>query len=60
MTTDICPACGYPTLSPALCAFCRPGDVSPATAVHPVSADFRDLDARSVDRPFIWSNPLAS
>jgi hypothetical protein len=26
MTTKICPACGYPTLGPGLCAFCRPGE----------------------------------
>ena len=24
MTIAICPACGYPTLGPDLCAFCRP------------------------------------
>ena len=24
MTVDICPACGYPTIGPDLCAFCRP------------------------------------
>lgn len=24
MTTAICPACGYPTVGPDLCAFCRP------------------------------------
>jgi hypothetical protein len=27
MTTNVCPACGYPTLGPALCAFCSPGEV---------------------------------
>ena len=25
MITDVCPACGYPTMGPGLCAFCRPG-----------------------------------
>jgi hypothetical protein len=25
VTTDACPACGYPTVYPGLCAFCRPG-----------------------------------
>jgi hypothetical protein len=25
-TIDVCPACGYPTLGPDLCAFCRPLD----------------------------------
>jgi hypothetical protein len=24
VTVDICPACGYPTIGAALCAFCRP------------------------------------
>ena len=24
MTINVCPACGYPTLGPNLCAFCRP------------------------------------
>lgn len=27
MTSHVCPACGYPTLKPALCAFCCPGEV---------------------------------
>jgi hypothetical protein len=22
--TAICPACGYPTINPGLCAYCRP------------------------------------
>lgn len=26
MTIDVCPACGYPTVGPDLCAFCRPLD----------------------------------
>ena len=26
MTIDVCPACGYPTVGPDLCAFCRPVD----------------------------------
>lgn len=24
MAVAICPACGYPTIGPELCAFCRP------------------------------------
>ncbi len=24
LTVDVCPACGYPTIGPDLCAFCRP------------------------------------
>jgi hypothetical protein len=24
MSVDVCPACGYPTIGPELCAFCRP------------------------------------
>jgi hypothetical protein len=24
VTVDICPACGYPTVGPGMCAFCRP------------------------------------
>jgi hypothetical protein len=24
VTVDICPACGYPTIGPELCSFCRP------------------------------------
>lgn len=27
MITNICPACGYPTLEAALCAFCCPAEV---------------------------------
>lgn len=27
MSIDICPACGYPTIGPELCAFCRPVEV---------------------------------
>jgi hypothetical protein len=26
VTIDVCPACGYPTVGPDLCAFCRPLD----------------------------------
>jgi hypothetical protein len=26
VTIDVCPACGYPTVGPYLCAFCRPLD----------------------------------
>jgi|HubBroStandDraft_3_1064219.scaffolds.fasta_scaffold29114_3 hypothetical protein len=26
VTIDVCPACGYPTIGPDLCAFCRPLD----------------------------------
>ena len=24
MTIDVCPACGYPTVGPDLCSYCRP------------------------------------
>ncbi|WP_156685835.1 hypothetical protein [Mycobacterium sp. Marseille-P9652] len=24
MSVDVCAACGYPTIGPELCAFCRP------------------------------------
>ncbi|BBY06146.1 hypothetical protein [Mycobacterium noviomagense] len=24
MTVDVCPACGYPTIGPDVCFFCRP------------------------------------
>ncbi|WP_375489473.1 hypothetical protein [uncultured Mycobacterium sp.] len=24
MTVDVCPACGYPTIGPEVCFFCRP------------------------------------
>jgi len=24
VSVDVCPACGYPTIGPELCAFCRP------------------------------------
>jgi hypothetical protein len=24
MTIDVCPACGYPTVGPDLCFYCRP------------------------------------
>ena len=24
MTIDVCPACGYPTIGPDLCSYCRP------------------------------------
>jgi hypothetical protein len=27
VSIDICPACGYPTIGPELCAFCRPIEV---------------------------------
>ncbi|MHA7651804.1 hypothetical protein ACX9NE_19305 [Mycobacterium sp. ML4] len=31
MITNICPACGYPTLEAALCAFCCPSDAMTGT-----------------------------
>lgn len=32
MTIIACPACGYPTLGPDLCAFCRPVAATTLTA----------------------------
>ena len=51
MTVDVCPACGYPTLGPDLCSYCRPVETQTsdrileamlsATGLHhgPVSVD---------------------
>lgn len=54
MSTDICPACGYPTLSPALCAFCRPGDVFGGGQI------FAATLSRGPELAGSWSNPVAS
>jgi len=49
VTTAICPACGYPTLGPDLCAFCRPevragdqpiGQMPSATEPRPGSSEW--------------------
>jgi hypothetical protein len=72
MATNICPACGYPTLGPDLCAFCRPGEVlagleafgpMPSTAtMRPGSAwvGVRDEGSTSATYPIVLSGPLAS
>ena len=41
VTVDVCPACGYPTLGPALCAFCRP---AATTALLPSRDSVAGLD----------------
>lgn len=73
MTTDVCPACGYPTLSAALCAFCSPGEVltsehvfGPATVT--ATAPFHTsawIGSVAVDRDAdvrvpAWPGPVAS
>lgn len=75
MITNICPACGYPTLEAALCAFCCPGEVGAgghgfASASwqawpHRESAwlELRDSDSYSYSaacRARSWPGPLAS
>ncbi|BDB45083.1 hypothetical protein Mkiyose1665_34470 [Mycobacterium kiyosense] len=59
MSTNACPACGYPTLEPVLCAFCGPdamfagdqvfGSISPVAALRGSSlagvADVRSVAA---------------
>jgi hypothetical protein len=67
-TSYVCPACGYPTLGPALCAFCRPGEVfggdqvfGPMSAVAPLgggSVWVGSVDAGS--DPAILAGPVAS
>jgi hypothetical protein len=72
MITHICPACGYPTLNAALCAFCGPGEVrfgnqafgqmSSATTFNREieRVAVRDIETGSAVNASIWSNPLAS
>jgi len=39
MTVAICPACGYPTLGPDLCYYCRPMAIDlAAAATTPIPA----------------------
>ncbi|MDP7726385.1 hypothetical protein [Mycobacterium sp. TY814] len=71
MVTNICPACGYPTLHPTLCAFCCPSD-SPSTGNHGIgrmsfTRNFepswitrRDSDSYSPARVSAWPGPIAS
>jgi hypothetical protein len=69
MATNICPACGYPTLGPDLCAFCRPGEVlagdqafgpmPPTTARIGVGGQL-DPDSNAATQPVTLSGPLAS
>jgi hypothetical protein len=35
VTIDICPACGYPTIGPDVCFFCRPEIVMSGQAFEP-------------------------
>lgn len=72
MTTCICPACGYPTLQPVLCAFCCPSDAR--TGIQGVGRTFsmkmpeyappwitvRDSDSYSTARISAWPGPIAS
>lgn len=45
MTVAVCPGCGYPTLGPALCYYCRPMTVDVrAVATTPIPAQ-RGLSA---------------
>jgi hypothetical protein len=70
MTTNVCPACGYPTLGPALCAFCCPGEVLAGDQVFgPMSfaaSPRRELtwpsawDSNSAARVGVWPDPVAS
>lgn len=56
MTTHVCPACGYPTLKPDLCAFCCPGEVFSGDGVFGASP----LAATVVAQSSTWSGPVAS
>lgn len=75
MITNICPACGYPTLDAALCAFCCPGEVrsgnhafvpaSLRTWQHRESAwlQLQDSDSyaySAASRAQSWPGPIAS
>lgn len=76
MSTSICPACGYPTLEPVMCAFCCPGEVRnsnlgfgvaplPTTTPHRDEAwlGLRDSDshpAASALLDRVWRGPVAS
>ena len=72
MNTHICPACGYPTLSPSLCAFCCPGEVrfgNPTFGQMSATSTFnrgsvllgvRNSDASSVAQDRVWTGPVAS
>jgi hypothetical protein len=37
VTVAICPACGYPTVGPDLCFYCRPAAIVPRRDVAEVS-----------------------
>ncbi len=71
MITNICPACGYPTLDAALCAFCCPAEAfavnqgwgpAPSTTPHrePAWLDIQDSDSHSGARVRNWTGPIAS
>jgi len=72
VVTNICPACGYPTLHPTLCAFCYPSAAT--TGNHGIGrASFtrmpdrepswitlRDSYANSPACVGAWPGPMAS
>ncbi|MFV8319523.1 hypothetical protein [Mycobacterium sp. 23] len=72
MTTSICPACGYPTLHHALCAFCCPSDAHTGNqAIGRMTftrmpeyeqswITVRDSDSYSTARIGAWPGPMAS
>lgn len=54
MITNICPACGYPTLDASLCAFCCPGEVRAGNqGLAPASFQARSFQARPL-RESAW------
>ena len=64
MATPVCPACGYPTLKAALCAFCSPGEVFSGDRVFGTSSvvprSMRGDGGLLVGQSFGWSGPVAS
>jgi hypothetical protein len=72
MATNICPACGYPTLHPTLCAFCCPSEAGTSNhgigrtsftkmpAYEPSWITMRDSDSYSTARIGAWPGPIAS
>lgn len=62
MTTHVCPACGYPTLKPALCAFCCPGEVFSGAGVFGTSsfAKVAPFETNVVADSQLWSGAVAS
>lgn len=72
MTTCICPACGYPTLQHALCAFCCPSEAQTGNQAIGRMAftrmpeyeqswvTVRDSEPYSAARIGAWPGPMAS